>query len=142
MTASRSRLRIAMLGMRGIPANYGGFETCVEEVAPRLAALGHDVTVYCRVPPIQYDGDVYRGVRLVKLPTIRNKYFDTAFHTFLSALHASLLPYDAVIIFGVGNSPQALALKLLGKPVLLNVDGLDWRRAKWPGPAKLMLKIC
>jgi glycosyltransferase involved in cell wall biosynthesis len=129
-----------MLGTRGIPANYGGFETCVEEVAPRLAALGHDVTVYCRVPPIDYPSDVYRGVRLVKLPTIRNKYLDTVFHTTLSALHAALRRYDAVIVFGVGNSGQALALKLSGLPVLLNVDGLDWKRDKWPAVAKLLLK--
>lgn len=136
-----ARLRIAMLGSRGIPANYGGFETCAEEVATRLAALGHDVTVYCRVPPIDYPGDVYKGVRLVKLPTIRNKYLDTVAHTSLAALHAALRRYDAVIVFGVGNSPQALALRLAGLPVLLNVDGLDWRRAKWPAPARMMLKL-
>lgn len=130
-----------MLGMRGIPANYGGFETCVEEVAPRLAALGHDVTVYCRVPPVRYQPDVYHGVRLVKLPTIRNKYLDTVFHTSLAAIHAAHNRYDVGIVFGVGNSPQALGLKLAGLPVVLNVDGLDWKRAKWPGPARAMLRF-
>ena len=130
-----------MLGMRGIPANYGGFETCADEVATRLVASGHDVTVYCRVPPIDYPSDAYRGVRLVKLPTIRNKYLDTLVHTSLAALHAAFRRYDAVIVFGVGNSPQALALKLAGLRVLLNVDGLDWRREKWPGPAKALLRF-
>ncbi len=130
-----------MLGTRGIPANYGGFETCVEEVAPRLAAMGHDVTVYCRVPPIDYLADVYQGVRLVKLPTIQNKYLDTVFHTSLAAAHAALHGYDAALVFGVGNSPQALALRLAGQPVVLNVDGLDWKRAKWPGPVKRLLRF-
>ncbi|MEZ4523584.1 MAG: nucleotidyltransferase family protein [Thermomicrobiales bacterium] len=141
MTPSQSRLRIAMLGTRGIPANYGGFETCVEEVAPRLAALGHDVTVYCRVPPISYEPDVYRDVRLVKLPTIKNKYLDTVSHTLLASLHAAIHRYDVVIMFGVGNSPQAFGLRLAGLPVLLNVDGLDWKRAKWPAPARALLKF-
>ncbi len=135
------RLRIAMLGSRGIPANYGGFETCVEEVAPRLASMGHAVTVYCRVPPIDYPEDVYRGVRLVKLPTIRNKYLDTVAHTTLAAAHAMMRRYDVAIIFGVGNSPQSLAMRLTGLRVLLNVDGLDWKRAKWPAPAQAFLKF-
>ena len=130
-----------MLGMRGIPANYGGFETCVEEVAPRLADLGHHVTVYCRLPQIGYESDVYRGVRLVKLPTLRNKYLDTVAHSTLSVFHAAMRRYDVVIVFGVGNSPQALLTRLAGLPVLLNVDGLDWKRDKWPGPAKAMLRI-
>ena len=130
-----------MLGTRGIPANYGGFETCVEELAPRFAALGHDVSVYCRTPQIDVPGDVYRGVRLVKLPTIRQKYLDTIVHTTISASHALLRRYDVVFMFGVGNSPVCALLRLGGLPVLLNVDGLDWQRDKWPGWAKRLLKL-
>ena len=134
-------MRIALLGTRGIPANYGGFETCVEELAPRFAALGHDVTVYCRTPQIDYPGDSYQGVRLVKLPTIRQKYLDTIAHTTISALHAIVRRYDVVFMFGVGNSPVCALLRAGRIPVLLNVDGLDWQRDKWPGWAKQFLKV-
>ncbi|CAN5600402.1 glycosyltransferase [soil metagenome] len=130
-----------MLGTRGIPANYGGFETCVEELAPRFAALGHDVSVYCRSPQIGVPYDVYRGVRLVKLPTIRQKYLDTIVHTTVSAIHAITRRYDVIFMFGVGNSPVCALLRLGRLPVLLNVDGLDWQRDKWPGWAKLLLKL-
>ena len=77
-------MRIALLGTRGIPANYGGFETFAEELSARLAARGHEVTVYCRKP---YPQPRYRGVRLQYLPTIRHKYLDTLAHAFLSTLH-------------------------------------------------------
>jgi hypothetical protein len=66
-------IRIAMLGTRGVPASYSGFETCAEELGSRLAARGHEITVYCRVPHITYEDTAYRGMRLVKLPTIRSK---------------------------------------------------------------------
>src|SRR5215467_9376244 len=77
-------MRIALLGTRGIPARYGGFETFAEELSTRLVARGHQVTVYGRE---QYDAAVYRGVDLVWQRTIRHKYFDTLAHTFFSTLH-------------------------------------------------------
>ena len=79
-------MRFAILGTRGIPARYGGFETFAEELSTRLAARGHSVTVYCRE---RYPEPTYRGVQLQYLPTIRHKYFDTLAHTFLSTLHLS-----------------------------------------------------
>ena len=79
-------MRLAIVGTRGIPARYGGFETFAEELSTRLAARGHSVTVYCRERPT---ASSYRGVRLVYLPTIRHKYFDTIAHTFLATLHLS-----------------------------------------------------
>lgn len=133
-------LRIAMLGARGIPARYGGFETCVEEVATRLAGWGQSVRVYCRAPYYPERHTRYRGVELVTLPTIRNKYLDTPVHSLLSALHALARKPDIVVVFGVGNSPIAALLRLAGLPVILNVDGLDWKRAKWPGFARAALR--
>lgn len=135
-------LRIAMVGTRGVPANYSGFETCVEELGARLVERGHQVTVYCRSHHVQYPGDQYRGMRLVKLPTIRNKYLDTIVHTALSCVHLAPQPFDVVMAFIVGNSPVCLIPKLAGKPVALNVDGLDWQRDKWPSPAKRYLRWC
>lgn len=141
MSNADSSLRIALLGTRGIPANYGGFETCAEELATRLATRGHQVTVYCRTPQIDYPGSHYRGVRLIKLPTIRNKYLDTIVHSTLSALDAIVRRYDVVYVFGVGNSPVCGLLRLGRLPVLLNVDGLDWQRDKWPPLARWCLRV-
>ena len=81
-------MKIAMLGTRGVPASYSGFETCVEELGSRLVQRGHQVTVYCRSHHIDYDQPTYKGMRLIKLPTIANKYLDTIIHSFLSSLHA------------------------------------------------------
>ncbi|MCL4557259.1 MAG: DUF1972 domain-containing protein, partial [Deltaproteobacteria bacterium] len=63
-------MKIAFMGIRGIPASYSGFETFVEGLSIRLAKMGHDVTVYNRSTHIQYRGSSYKGVRLVRLPTV------------------------------------------------------------------------
>jgi glycosyltransferase involved in cell wall biosynthesis len=140
VSEAQSSLRIALLGTRGIPANYGGFETCAEELATRLAGRGHRVSVYCRTPQIDFPGGQYRGVRLIKRPTIRNKYLDTIVHSSISAIDAIFRRYDIVYVFGVGNSPVCALLRLGRLPVLLNVDGLDWQRDKWPPAARWCLR--
>jgi glycosyltransferase involved in cell wall biosynthesis len=124
-------MRIAILGTRGIPANYGGFETFAEHLSTRLVARGHDVTVYCRAHYVSPRELEFQGVKLKVLPTIRTKYFDTIVHTFLSALHAVPRRYDAALICNAANAPFASILRLAGTPVALNVDGLEHKRKKW-----------
>jgi glycosyltransferase involved in cell wall biosynthesis len=129
-------MRIAILGTRGIPANYGGFETFAEHLSTRLVARGHDVTVYCRahyVSPRQLE---YQGVKLKVLPTIRHKYFDTIVHTFFSALHAMSARYDAALVCNAANAPFAPLLRAVGTPVAVNVDGLEHKRKKWNSIAR------
>lgn len=124
-------MRIVILGTRGIPASYGGFETFAEHLSTRLVARGHEVTVYCRahyVSPRQLE---YHGVRLRVLPTIRHKYFDTVVHSFLSAVHAIPSRFDAALICNAANAPFAPILRLTGTPVAVNVDGLEHQRKKW-----------
>ena len=124
-------MRIAILGTRGIPASYGGFETFAEHLSTRLVARGHEVTVYGRahyVSPRQLE---YHGVRLKVLPTIRHKYFDTVVHCFLSTVHAVSGRFDAALICNAANAPFAPILRLTGTPVALNVDGLEHKRKKW-----------
>lgn len=129
-------MRIALLGTRGIPGNYGGFETFAEELSVRLVARGHDVVVYCR-NGYGSDGMVeHQGVRLVHLPAIRHKYAETISHTFLSALHALLRRYDIVYVCNSANSPICYLPWARGQRVVLNVDGLEWRRQKWGRVAK------
>lgn len=134
-------MKIALLGSRGVPANYGGFETCAEQLGQRLAKRGHDVTVYCRSPQIAYPHDTYKGMKLVKLPTITNKYLDTIAHTFISSLHALRHGYDVILYFGAGNSPTTWIPRIVGTKTLLNVNGLDWKREKWPPVAKKYIQF-
>lgn len=124
-------MKIAILGTRGIPANYGGFETFAEQLGTRLAARGHDVTVYGRNHYLTITDKFYRGVELVTLPTIRHKYFDTIVHTFLSVLHASPRRYDVILICNAANSIFSFIPRFLGTPTLVNVDGLERKRKKW-----------
>ena len=102
-------MRIALLGTRGIPANYGGFETFTEELSTRLVERGHEVTVYCRE---KHPEAVHRGVRLQYLPTIRHKYFDTVAHTAISTWHLLWHCY-ATMLDSVGT-PVGTMRSLLG----------------------------
>ena len=142
MPGAHHALRVALLGTRGVPARYSGFETCAEELGARLAARGHAVTVYCRAPHTSYPGREYRGMRLVVLPTIRSKHLDTIAHSFLSSLHALFMRYDVALYFNVGNSPVSWIPRLAGQRVVLNVDGLDWKRKKWGRFARWFIRTC
>ncbi len=134
-------MKLALLGTRGVPATYSGFETAVENIGARLAAKGHDVTVYCRPHAVESRYRSYRGMRLVHLPTIATKHLDTFVHTMLATLHMALFARpDAAIYFIVGNAPAAALSRLAGIPTILNVDGLDSERAKWSGPAQRYLR--
>lgn len=123
-------MRIAILGTRGIPANYGGFETFAEKLSVRLVERGHDVTVYCRSHHVDASMTDFEGVRLVVLPTIRHKYLDTVVHTVLSVFHA-IRRFDVVLICNGANSPFIPILTWTGTPVAVNVDGLERKRKKW-----------
>jgi len=126
-------MRIAILGTRGIPANYGGFETFAEELSTRLAARGHEVTVYCRA---RHPEGRYRGVRLRYLPTIRHKYFDTLAHAFVSTLWLLGNRVDAALYCNGANAIFTPWPRLAGMPVALNVDGIERLRKKWNRLAK------
>jgi glycosyltransferase involved in cell wall biosynthesis len=135
-------VRIALVGTRGVPAAYSGFETAVEQIGSRLAARGHDVTVYCRPHMVpRQPGGIYRGMRLVYLPTVSDKHLDTPVHAFLSTLHLGAVRRpDVAFYFIAGNSPSAGLGRLLGVPTAINVDGLDSRRAKWGRAARAYLR--
>ena len=135
-------MKIAILGTRGIPARYGGFETLADQLSARLAARGHEVTVYCRRPFTTPQDVIAPGVRRVILPTISKKYFDTAFHTFLSLVHVSFTSADVVFICNVANGPFAWIPRLFGKPTVLNVDGFDRKRKKWNLIGRASLYFC
>ena len=124
-----------MLGTRGVPASYSGFETCVEQVGKRLAARGHEVVVYCRRGRTGAGAsNDYLGMQRVILPAIRTKGTETLSHTLVSSVHAMFRARpDAAVVFGVGNAIFCRLLRWGGIPSVINVDGADWARKKWGG---------
>lgn len=132
---SSPSLRIALIGTRGIPAAYGGFETAVEEVGRRLVDRGHRVLVYGREAGTS--GNEYLGMRRVTLPAVRQKALETLSHTALSTAHAvTKARPDAAFVFNAANSPFLPLLRSRRIPVALHMDGLEWRRSKWGGRGK------
>jgi glycosyltransferase involved in cell wall biosynthesis len=135
-------MRIAIIGHRGIPANFGGSETAVEEIGQRLVAMGHEVVVYCRRHNSTTDALMYKGMRRVVLPSINTINFDMPSHTFLSLWHLAISkPFDVIHFHGVGNALFFPLLKILSRAkTLLVVDGPDWQRPKWGQAARLALR--
>jgi glycosyltransferase involved in cell wall biosynthesis len=137
-------MHIALIGTRGVPARYGGFETCVEEVGRRLVKAGHDVVVYCR----EVEGDhaepvlaTHEGMQLVHLPALRKKTLETLSHTALSVAHVMRHPVDAAIVFNSANAPFLPMLRARGIPVATHVDGLEWKRTKWQGAGRKYYRL-
>lgn len=126
-------MRFAIVGTRGIPARYGGFETLAAELSSRLALRGHEVTVYSRRNRVLSEG-LPPGVVQRFVPYVPGKYFETVTHTGFSILDALRRDYDAVLLVNAANAIFAGIPRLRGTPVALNVDGIERNRAKW-GPA-------
>lgn len=126
-------LRIALMGTRGIPARYGGFETFAEQLSARLVARGHQVTVYSRCGFFDRYGalEEYRGVRRRQVPTIFHKYLETPLSGLTTFIDALFQNYDGILLCNAANSPFAPILKLKRRPLLINVDGIERDRAKW-----------
>jgi len=133
-------LRIAMLGSRGVPANYSGVERYVEEVGAHLAAAGAHVAVYCHTRYVSTRGK-HRGMELRFVPAIRSKHLETISHTLLATLHALLHEEEIIHYQALGPSTLAWLPRLFGRKVVVTVQGLDWQRAKWGPAARLYLKF-
>lgn len=135
-------MRIAILGTRGVPARYGGFETFAEQLGARLAAQGHEVIVYGRSAYVPRGLKSYLGMRLVRLPAPRSKYLETVIHTLFAALHALGRRWDVLYVCNSANVPAAALLWLMGRRVVLNVDGLEWQRKKWGRAGRWYYRTC
>lgn len=138
-----NRMKIALIGSRGIPAKYGGFETFFEQLAVRLVQRGHGVTVYNRSHFFDSPISEYRGVSIRSLPSIPTKHLDTITHTLLSTINALFFDrYDITYYCVVGNSPLVWMPRIVGSRTLMNVDGQDWAREKWSGFARWYQRKC
>jgi glycosyltransferase involved in cell wall biosynthesis len=134
MTSGVQFLSIAMIGTRGVPARYGGFETAVEEIGTRLAERGHKIVVYCRNPGQNITE--YQGMHLVNLPALRRRSLETLSHTALSVAHAATRRPDMAFVFNAANAPLLPFLRARCIPVAVHVDGIEWQRAKWHGAGR------
>jgi glycosyltransferase involved in cell wall biosynthesis len=133
-------MRVAFLGTRGIPARYGGFESCVEEISTRLAERGHDVTVYCRSDYPKREAKQYRGVRLIQIPRLQDSFLASPFNSWLVTVHATLSRAQILQYFGCGNVPFTMLARVMGKRVILTVDGIEWKRSSYSRCARMYLR--
>jgi glycosyltransferase involved in cell wall biosynthesis len=124
-------MRIAMIGIKAIPARFGGFETAVDELSRGLVRLGHCVRVYNRSAMATSPATDYEGVELINLPTVKSKNLSTIVHAFLCTLHVLIHRVDVVHYFTTGVTLFAPLPRLFGMKVVCSVDGTDWQRAKW-----------
>jgi glycosyltransferase involved in cell wall biosynthesis len=124
-------MRIAILGSRGIPVSYGGFETLAEELSVRLVKKRHEVTVYCCRPYSTVSERTYKGVKRIVLSTVRTKVLEKPVYALFSLLSSSVRDYDVVLMLGISVSPFCFIPRLTGKKVIINIDGLEWQRRKW-----------
>jgi glycosyltransferase involved in cell wall biosynthesis len=135
-------MKIAFVGSRGIPAHYSGFETAIEHLSELLSERGHEIIVYCRKRDVSKVCTEFMGARLIHMPSLRNKYLDTLSHSFVSSLHMIFRARPDVAVYVIaGNSPMLMVAKLGRIPAVINVDGLDWTREKWPFWAKSYIRL-
>ena len=137
---ARPKLQVSFIGGRGVLSKYSGIEAYYEEVGKQLVTLGHDVTIYCRThftPPQA----THNGMRLVRLPTLRSKHFETLLHTILSTGHALLTPANIVHYHALGPALFSFIPRLFGKKTIVTVQGLDWQRTKWGRFAASVLRF-
>ena len=125
-------MKIAYVGTMGIPASYGGFETCVEEVATRLAKKGHEVTVYCGYRNQKILAKSYKNVQLEYVPCLKNKFLDFPFRALMSTLDVLHRNFDIVHFFGSDAWPFTILPRILFSKSVLTLDGLVWNRTSYP----------
>jgi glycosyltransferase involved in cell wall biosynthesis len=130
-----------MIGTRGVPATFGGVERAVEELAARLAAAGHDVTVYCRTGYSPSRAPEHRGIRLRYLPAVSTKHLEAISHSLLATLDAVLRRYDVVHFHALGPGLCAPLARLAGLRVVTTVHALDFQREKWGRVARTALRL-
>ena len=128
-----SNFKVAIIGSRGYPYVYSGYETLVKAIAERMTARGVEITVYCHANLFDQKPKQLNGVRLVYIPTIQSKILSQPIHSFMAFWHVVFSKADAVLVLNVSNGPFGLITKLFGKPTMMNVDGLEWLRPKWKG---------
>jgi glycosyltransferase involved in cell wall biosynthesis len=133
-------LKISIIGSRGYPYVYSGYETLVKNIGERMVAKGVQVTVYCHSYLFDQKLKQLNGIHLKYIPTIKSKSLSQPIHSFLAFWHAAFSNADVVLVLNVSNGPFGLITRLFKKPTLINVDGLEWKRPKWKGFGAIYFK--
>ena len=126
-------LKLAIIGSRGYPYVYSGYETLVKALAERLPAKGVEITVYCHAHLFPQKPAQVNGIHLVYIPTLPFKSLAQPIHSFLAFWHMVFTKVDVALVLNVSNGPFGIISRLFGKPTMMNVDGLEWLRPKWKG---------
>ena len=134
------KLKIAIIGSRGYPHVYSGYETLVKELSERLVKGGHHVRIYCHSSLFNKKPRRVNGIELVYTPSIKSKIFSQLFNSFFSFIHACFSNTDVVLVVNSANGPFGLLTKLFRIPTAINVDGLEWLRPKWKGLGAIYFK--
>ncbi len=127
------KLKIAIIGSRGYPYIYSGYETLVKELSERLVKKGHKVRVYCHSPLFKKKPRQFNGIELVYTPSIETKFLSQIVNSFFSFIHVCFSNIDIVFVVNSANGPFGILTKIAGKKTCINVDGLEWLRPKWKG---------
>ena len=130
---SQAPLKISIIGSRGYPYVYSGYETLVKNIGERMVAKGVQVTVYCHSYLFDQKPKQLNGIQLKYIPTIKSKSLSQPIHSFFAFWHAAFSNADVVLVLNVSNGPFGFITRLFKKPTLINVDGLEWMRPKWKG---------
>lgn len=126
-------LHVAIIGSRGYPIVYSGYETFVKELSERMVQQNIKVTVYCHAHLFPQKPKQQNGVNLVYIPTLVSKSFSQLIHSFQCFIHAGFSNADVLLVVNAANGPFGLIAKLFRKKATINVDGIEWRRPKWKG---------
>ena len=135
------KLKIAIIGSRGYPYVYSGYETLVKELSERLVKSGHHVRVYCHSSLFKKKPRQVNGIELIYTPSIRAKILSQLYNSFFSFMHVFFSDVDVVLVVNSANGPFGILTKLSGKKTCINVDGLEWLRPKWKGVGSLYFQI-
>ena len=127
------KLKIAIIGSRGYPYVYSGYETLVKELSERLVQSGNQVTVYCHSKLFTEKPKKVNGINLIYTPSVNSKIFSQLYNSFFSFLHVCFSKVDVVLVLNSANGPFGLLTKIFRKKTCINVDGLEWLRPKWKG---------
>lgn len=126
-------MKIGVIGSRGYPYVYSGYETLVAELSIRLVEKGHDVIVYCHKGLFNPRPESINGVSLKYVPAVESKIMSQFSHSLLATIHAVFSNCDALLFVNSANGPFGFLTKVFRKPAAINVDGLEWLRPKWHG---------
>lgn len=132
---------VAIIGTRGYPSFYGGFETAVRKLAPYLADHDWDVTVYGRSAVTVEHADRDIRVNVVTTRGVENKSLSTLSYGLTACLHAAWKKPDVALVMNVANGFWLPLLWMRGVPTVVNVDGIEWERAKWGRLAKAIFRL-